>query len=266
MSIPEHLDILRWSRALKGLFTEKPPVGQSPDLLDRILDRRSCRRFTGEAVPSVHLERILDAGRFAPSTANMQTWTFIVMNSAQWKDVLGAALPFSAPLGIMVCADLHRAAGVFHDPGAPSTLYTMAVMNSSIAAMAMCLAAESMGYATIMLSDDGRTGLLDAPHIRRSLRLPQRVLPLMTLVVGKPAKGGIRPVVPPRQPSRAVVGMGAYPAADADGMQRWADKMRVGGRLTNLRGGLQGKIRYYSEKMKPLEQLLRSMLLEEFPS
>jgi nitroreductase len=72
------------------------------DALEAIQKRRSVRDFTGEAIPHEDLERIVDAGRLAPSGYNNQPWDFIVITNrttieklkvaAQWMDKAGAVI------------------------------------------------------------------------------------------------------------------------------------------------------------------------------
>jgi nitroreductase len=48
-----------------------------------IMERRSIRGFRKEPLPDTMIQRILEAGRFAPSTGNMQPWRFIVVKSKE---------------------------------------------------------------------------------------------------------------------------------------------------------------------------------------
>ena len=48
-----------------------------------IMERRSIRAFKKEPLPDRMIERILEAGRFAPSAGNSQPWKFIVVNSPE---------------------------------------------------------------------------------------------------------------------------------------------------------------------------------------
>jgi len=48
-----------------------------------IIERRSIRAFKKEPLPDRMIERILEAGRFAPSAGNSQPWKFIVVNSPE---------------------------------------------------------------------------------------------------------------------------------------------------------------------------------------
>jgi len=48
------------------------------DTLDAIRSLRAIRRFDGRPLPEDVLERILEAGRRAPSSMNEQRWSFVV--------------------------------------------------------------------------------------------------------------------------------------------------------------------------------------------
>ncbi len=45
---------------------------------DAILSRRNVRRFEDRPIPDESLDRILEAGRRAPSSQNRQRWDFVV--------------------------------------------------------------------------------------------------------------------------------------------------------------------------------------------
>ncbi len=57
----------------------------SISLVDVILGRRSIRRFEQKEIPKDILDRILEAGRQAPSAANRQPWHFIVLTDDRIK-------------------------------------------------------------------------------------------------------------------------------------------------------------------------------------
>ena len=45
--------------------------------------RRTCRNFSSRPVPEDAVEKILEAARWAPSGANSQPWTYIVVRSPE---------------------------------------------------------------------------------------------------------------------------------------------------------------------------------------
>ena len=50
---------------------------------ETILKRRSIRMYKKEQVPEFMINRILEAGRFAPSAGNCQPWKFIVIRDPE---------------------------------------------------------------------------------------------------------------------------------------------------------------------------------------
>ena len=46
------------------------------DAMDAIMKRRSVRSFTATPVPVKIIEKIVDAGRLAPTARNVQPWEF----------------------------------------------------------------------------------------------------------------------------------------------------------------------------------------------
>ena len=57
-------------------------------LVDVILSRRSIRNYKKKKVPKKVLNRILKAGRQAPSASNVQPWHFIVLTDFEVKEKL----------------------------------------------------------------------------------------------------------------------------------------------------------------------------------
>uniref|UniRef100_I2Q0C7 Nitroreductase n=1 Tax=Desulfovibrio sp. U5L TaxID=596152 RepID=I2Q0C7_9BACT len=70
-----------------------PPGAFSPAMLvDLLRSRRSCRRYTAEAVPGPMLEDLVRAAVAAPSGTNSQAWTFTVLTSRAAVMSLGEAV------------------------------------------------------------------------------------------------------------------------------------------------------------------------------
>jgi nitroreductase len=58
--------------------------GQDFNQVERvIMERRSVRRFKDKQVPENLVRRLLEAGRFAPSTGNGQPWRFLVIRDEE---------------------------------------------------------------------------------------------------------------------------------------------------------------------------------------
>ena len=50
---------------------------------DAIKARRNVREFEDRPLPDEHLERVLEAGRRAPSSRNWQPWDFVVVTDRE---------------------------------------------------------------------------------------------------------------------------------------------------------------------------------------
>lgn len=57
------------------------------DFSELYMKRESCRNFNGEAVPREALEKIAEAGRFAPSACNSQPWHFYIVSGDRCADM-----------------------------------------------------------------------------------------------------------------------------------------------------------------------------------
>jgi nitroreductase len=64
------------------------------DILSLLKSRRSIRLYQDKPVPQDLLLQILEAGRWAPSGANLQPWHFIVVTDAETRKRIGEAARF----------------------------------------------------------------------------------------------------------------------------------------------------------------------------
>jgi hypothetical protein len=143
-------------RSLARLLRGRPRVPESLKdnlLLQTILQRRSVRSFSRRPIPQEEFDAILEAGRLAPCTVNLQSWSFGVFDGASWQRTFGRPLPFKAQRAVIVMGDLHRVKSLGIDfPDSPLVETTIAVMNASLAAMNMNLAAEALGVSSVIRS------------------------------------------------------------------------------------------------------------------
>jgi hypothetical protein len=124
--------------------------------------------------------------------------------------------------------------------------------------MNMNIAAEALGVSSVMLSETGRSGLLDACFLKETLHLPVGVIPLMTIVFGY-AKGS-RPPMPPKLPTRQVFFEGAYPPPDRKILEDWLAQMVAGYQAGNLGSSFEGQVRVYQGKIGRAEKELQEMV------
>ena len=71
-------------------------MAEAKEILDLIKSRQSDRKYSNKPVEQEKLDRIIEAGRMAPSACNAQPWKFIIVTDPDLvADVAEAA---SAPL------------------------------------------------------------------------------------------------------------------------------------------------------------------------
>jgi iodotyrosine deiodinase len=80
---PKALDFARLS--------DEEALARSRDFLARVAERRSVRQFSDEPVPHELIENAIRAAGTAPSGANQQPWTFVVVSDPEVKARLRAA-------------------------------------------------------------------------------------------------------------------------------------------------------------------------------
>ena len=247
------------------LFSGRPRVTQqagSQETMRLILNRRSCRSFGDEEISSEAIQAILEAGRFAPSTVNLQTWSFITFTRQQWHEVFDRPIPFKGACAIVICADEARLRNLFPDfQETPVVNFSFAIFNAGLAAMNMTIAAEALGLRSIMLSETGKTGLLDIAYLKEKLSLPRRVLPLTTLVLGK--AGAQLPGIPPRQPWDCIVMKKTYSQAAEKNLADWFAQMFIGFKVTHPLSSFDRQITFYKEKMFRAEEALKKEFLSK---
>jgi FMN reductase [NAD(P)H] len=247
---------------LAKILTAKPRVPPSLEnnaLLNTVLERRSVRQFSEREIPDDIFNAILEAGRLAPSTVNLQTWAFAAFAEDSWKELFGQSPPFRAKRAVIILGDTHRVKKVLNIfPYRPIVEYTIAVMNASLAAMNMNVAAEALGVASVMLSETGRSGFLDASYLKEKLALPDSVFPLMTIVFGYP-KTGYRPM-PPKLPLDQVCFSGNYREAELNVMQEWFSQMVTGYKADHPLSSFDAQLKLYQSKIDQAERDLHAMV------
>lgn len=239
-----------------------PKPLENNSLLSIILNRRSVRSFIAKDIPDDVMAAILEAGRLAPSTVNLQTWTFALFDDKQWYELFGNHIPFKGSRAIMIMGDTHRARKVLDAfPDSPLIEYSIAVMNASFAAMNMNIAAEALGVSSVMLSETGRSGLLDIGYLKDRLSLPDGVFPLMTIVFGYARSAN--PPMPPKLSIKDITMVDCYRETQDAVMQDWLNQMIAGYKASHLNSSFDSQLKIYSSKIEKAESDLSNMVFHE---
>jgi len=260
--LKKKMGVADYARSLARLLAGKPQVApslQGNELLRIILGRRSVRRFADRDIPEDVFLAILEAGRLAPSTVNLQSWTFSVFTADSWRETFGNPIPFRAARAAIIMGDTHRCRHIVDVfPASPLIEYTVAVMNASLAAMNMNIAAEALGVSSVMMSETGRSGFLDAGHLKDKLGLPDGVIPLMTIAFGY-AQGSYPPM-PPKLPLDQICHHGRYRESDAAIMEDWMSQMIAGFKASHIGSSFEAQLQLYQSKIGRAETDLKSMV------
>ncbi|MFO8015262.1 MAG: nitroreductase family protein [Phycisphaerae bacterium] len=135
------------------------------DLFDAIAKRASVRAYDPVEIPDGDLERIVDAGRRAPSGGNRQPLQFVAITK---RETLQALVPIQEAF-----ASAAAAVGIVADP-AVSRWW---LEDASAAAQNMLLAITALGYAsvwiegTLLKQEDRAKDLLGVPKEKRLIIL-----------------------------------------------------------------------------------------------
>lgn len=119
------------------------------DMLDLIKKRRSVRDYSEKNVENDKLFKVLEAGRWSPSSGNVQNWRFVVINDYKIKSQiseasLGQYWITTAPILIIVVSDDSKLRMLFGQRGEMA----YSIQNCSIAMQNMMLEAESLGLSS----------------------------------------------------------------------------------------------------------------------
>jgi len=132
------------------------PDDHTMDTFTCIRTRREVREYLNKSIPDESLQRILEAGRLAPSSKNSQPWHFIVIRNKDTLRKISELTPTGAhiakaPLAIAILMDSAKL---------PEIDGTRAIQN-------MVLAAWELGIGACWVTnfyEDGVKDLLSAPQ------------------------------------------------------------------------------------------------------
>lgn len=151
----------------------------------------SVRRFKDERIPTEQLQMIINAGRAASSWKNFQSYSIIVLSSAEKKQALYDLLPQpairQADRILVFVGDHNRASkaaelhGAFFDAKGTENVLISSV-DAALAGQNTLLAAESMGYGGVFIGMIRHVALA----VSELLCLPDYTYPIFCLAIGVP--------------------------------------------------------------------------------
>jgi len=168
-------------------------LAHSTSLVDVVLSRRSIRRYQQKEIPRDKLDKILEAGRQAPSAMNRQPWHFIVVTNNEIKKELSKWLFTKhikdSPVTIVGCAKTG-----FLDR-------KWSIIGTSIALQNMVIAAWALGIGSCWI------GGFKEDKVKQLLKIPDKWKIVALVTLGYPDK---TPHVKRKKPIEKVVSLNKF--------------------------------------------------------
>lgn len=151
------------------------------ELDECIKNRRSIRLYKEKDVSWENISILLEAANFAPSSGNLQNWTFIVIKDP--KNIEKAAncafnqsFITDAPVLIIICSRNEKIKRLYGERG--EELY--AIQNCAMAAQNLMLKAHDLKLGTCYV------GAFEEEKLKEAFSLPDNVRPQAIITVGYP--------------------------------------------------------------------------------
>ncbi len=143
------------------------------ELLEIIKGRRSIRRYKDQDVPDELIDKIIEAGIWAPSSNHCEPCEFIVIRDKKKREQLSKISPWSkfiadAPVAICILSNKSS---------------TCVIIDGSIAAMNMLLEIHALGLGSCWVDTKYNEKL-----VRDALNIPDNYEVITVIPVGYPAE------------------------------------------------------------------------------
>ena len=192
-----------------------------PDIFETILHRRAIRRFDARQVDEAALQRILEAGLYAPSAGGRQGVIFVVCQDSAVNERLGTIKRRNSNFRMSTATsyvsreqpsivDDARLTNAFYDAPTVITLFApkhflFAKEDCAIAAENMMLAADALGIGSCYIGQ-GWTAFDDpfGQEVLQQWDVPATHYAVMQLLLGYPRAGDSHPAAKPRKERRVI--------------------------------------------------------------
>lgn len=153
--------------------------------IENIMNRKSVRSFTGEAISEEDMTTMLKAAMAAPSGMNIQPWSFVVLTDAsKFDDIFQGNFNVgtfkSAGTVVVMCADTTTQSRGSEER-VPNSMWRDDLGAST---ENFLLAAEALGLGAVWTA--GYPFMERIEHVKEALGLPAEVLPYCMIAVGHP--------------------------------------------------------------------------------
>lgn len=145
------------------------------ELEQLIKERYSVRKFSEKDIEQEKLDKILEAGRLAPTAVNFQPQKIYVLKSKESKEKLKSVCPytFNAPVILLACADMSKSWKNKREEG-----YDSAEMDLSIVGTHMMLEAWNLNIGSCWVR------AFNSDDIKEKFELLENIKPIFVLPIG----------------------------------------------------------------------------------
>jgi nitroreductase len=147
-------------------------------ILEEILNRRTIKSFEPSPVEKSKLERVLEAGRLAPSAKNRQEWRFVVIRKKALREKIKEAAFGDERVGQAAVAIAICTTNIEYTMPNGQLAYPV---DLGIAAAFMSLQAVREGLGTSFLTT------FDEQKVRELVTVPHSMRVVLLLLLGHPA-------------------------------------------------------------------------------
>ena len=157
--------------------------------VERVLTRRSIRKFKNESITDIVLQNILEAGRLSPTATNSQPWHFVIARDQEAKEAFsfGGFNKFTRDAAFIVLG-LYKPSEVI--------IEKLSLMDVTIALQNMVVAAWVQGVGSCWM------GAFDENRLKDTLNLPADSRIVGAVAFGIPDE---HPVQPTKKPLNEIV-------------------------------------------------------------
>lgn len=151
------------------------------ELFEAIKNRRSIRKFRDDTPDDELIEKIIEAGIWAPSAGDLQSWDAVIVRDDKTKFKITVAAYIQdfiakAPVLIVMCANKANAGARYGERG--RDLYC--IQDAACAALNMMLRAYDLGLGSVWV------GAFKEEDVAKVLELPPHIRPVALIPIGYP--------------------------------------------------------------------------------
>ncbi|QQG38940.1 MAG: nitroreductase family protein [Candidatus Woesearchaeota archaeon] len=148
------------------------------DIKEAIEKRRSARNYNNKNISWELLDEILDAGRYAPSAGNIQTWKVIIVTGAKDKQkialcCLNQEWINKASVALILCSNLSILKKHYEKE---AERYSR--LNIGAVAQNIMLRATSLGISNCWVDT------FESKSLRRHFKIPEEIIPEVIITLG----------------------------------------------------------------------------------